>query len=114
MIRSRVRGLLLVMMVLALGCGGTQDRHATSPLSQAEALDLAVLLANEECSSKFSMAPFDGSSSPIAFKDGRWYWGGLDPAGHAGLSASVSFDIHGNDRRVEVYLSTDRLHRPNK
>ena len=73
MVSSRVRGLLLLTIVLALGCGGTQDRHATVSLSQSEALDLAVLLANEECSSKFSMAPFDSSTSSVAFKDGRWH-----------------------------------------
>lgn len=32
----------------------------------------------------------------------------LDLAGPAGLSASVSFDAHGEDRRVEVFLSTDQ------
>ena len=107
----RVRGLLLsiICTALALGCGGTQDHHAAPSLSQSQALELAIAIANEACMSKFSMAPFDNSSSTIEFKGGRWYWGGLDLAGHAGLSASVSFDEQGNDRRVDVYLSTDKL-----
>ena len=112
--RSWVCGLVAFIILVALGCGGTKDRNVTAVLSQPEALKLAVSLANEDCLSKFSMAPFDSTSSTIEFKDGRWSWGGLDLAGHAGLSASVSFDAHGNDRRVEVYLSTDRLQGSNR
>lgn len=110
-VRNRVCGLLVSIICarLTLGCGGTYDGHAQSPISQSQALELAVTMANEECMSKFSVAPFDSSSSSIEFKSDRWHWGGLDLAGHGGISASASFDAQGNDRRVEVYLSTDRV-----
>lgn len=98
-----------VCAALVLGCGGTQDGGTERPISESQALELAIEIANEECMSKFSTAPFDRSSSRIVFKDGRWLWGGLDLAGPAGLSASVSFDAYGANRHVEVFLSTDRL-----
>jgi hypothetical protein len=111
MARNRSLGLHVVVICAALhlGCGGTHDGHANSSISESQALQIAVAAANEECMSRFSIAPFDSSSSSIEFRNGRWFWGGLDVAADAGLSASVSFDAQGNDRRVEVYLSTDQV-----
>jgi hypothetical protein len=70
---------------------------------------LAVALANAECKAKFATEPFDITSYPIGFIDGRWQWGRLDPAGYDGFSARVSFDTEGQNRRVEVFLSTDEV-----
>ena len=91
-----------------VGCSGTSKGQAGS-ISESQALDLAVAIANKECMSRFARAPFDRSSYPIEFKDGRWWWGRLDLAGEMGFSASVSFDARGKDPGVEVYFSADRL-----
>lgn len=101
--------LAATCLALALGCAGTRDGHARSPISRSRALELAVAMANEECMHKFSVAPFDSSTASIEFKNDHWHWGGLDLAGEGGLSAYVTFDVEGKDRRVEVYLSTDQL-----
>ena len=106
--RWQVWGAPLALLGL-LGCAGSSSQSDEGALSQTQALRLAVELANEECQARFAAAPFDTASYPIRFVNGRWWWGGLDLAGPAGLSASVSFDAEGGDRRVEAYLSTDQL-----
>ena len=96
-------------LLCLLGCAGSSSQSDEGALSQTQALQLAVELANEECQARFAAAPFDSASYPIRFVNGRWWWGGLDLAGPGGLSASVSFDAAGGDRQVEAYLSTDQL-----
>lgn len=96
-------------MASVLGCGSHPPGGQALVLTEPQALDLAVQLANQECHARFKAAPFDASSSPIRYEKGRWWWGGLDLAGPGGMSASVSFDATGGDRRVEAYLSTDQL-----
>jgi hypothetical protein len=104
----RVWGAPLALLCL-LGCAGSSSDSDKGALSQSQALQLAVELANEECQAQFAAAPFDTASYSIRFVNDRWWWGGLDLAGPGGLSASVSFDAAGGDRRVEAYLSTDQL-----
>ena len=101
--------VLVASLFLFAGCTGVRQGSHPQGLSRQQALQLAVSLANQECQAKFSTAPFDTATSRIHFVDGRWSWGGLDLAGPAGLSADVSFDAHGDDRRVEAYLSADGL-----
>jgi len=96
-------------ILVVLGCAGTPSGGPKGILSEAQALSLAVEIANQECQAKFSATPFDTASYPVRFADGRWWWGGLDLAGPGGMSASVSFDATGGDRRAEAYLSTDRV-----
>ncbi len=106
----RVTYLFLVFCVpLVLGCRAARHPDHERPLSKDEAVELAVAIANEECMKNFSAAPFDASSYPIELRDGRWRWGALDPAGLGGFSAIVSFDANGNNRSVEVFLSTDEV-----
>ena len=102
------RMLGLVLLLFALGCLGARQGGHSESLSETQALELAVALANEECKARFSAEPFDASSYRIKFVDGRWQWGKLDPAGPGGFSAIVSFDVSGRRRIVEVFLSTDR------
>ena len=99
----------MASLLLLAGCASVRQSSAPQELSQQQALQLAVSLANQECQTQFARAPFDTATSGIHFLDGRWSWGGLDLAGPGGLSADVSFDAHGGDRRVEVYLSADGL-----
>lgn len=102
-------GYALLAMALVLGCAGNPPADRAPVLTESQALDLAVQLANQECQARFRAAPFAASSYPIRYAKGRWWWGGLDLAGPGGMSASVSFDATGGDRRVEAYLSTDQL-----
>jgi hypothetical protein len=110
---GRSIGLSLAFLAIALwlvgGCQASRNRGEVEQLSQAEALQLAVALANEECSAKYSGTPFDESTYPIEFDGERWHWGGYDPAGLGGYSAEVSFDAAGNNREVQVYLSVDQV-----
>ena len=99
----------LVLLLFALGCLGARQGGHSESLSETQALELAVALANAECKAKFAAEPFDVSSYPIRFIDGRWQWGKLDLAGPTGLSARVSFDAQGQSRRVEVFFSTDKV-----
>ncbi len=103
-----LRMLGLVLLLFALGCLGSRQGGRSESLSETQALELAVALANEECKARFSAEPFDASSYRIKFVDGRWQWGKLDPGGLHGFSARVSFDGNGRGRRVEVFLSTDK------
>lgn len=100
---------LVVCPVLTLGCA-SQKLDPTHELTEDEALALAVDLANDECFRKFTQSPFDPATYAVEFRNGRWEWGDLDQFGIHGYSARVSFDVCGGDRRVEIYLSTDRLH----
>jgi hypothetical protein len=97
------------VLAFGLGCQSGQQK-----LTESEALELAVKLANRECYKIYSVAPFDASSYALIFRQGRWCWGTLDLAAVGGLSAQVSFDAHGRDPVVEVFLSTDtpRVYRP--
>lgn len=100
---------MIITLAVGIGCHGAGPKVLDKPLSQSEALELAVILANEKSMALFSVAPFDSDSYEAAFKEGRWIWGNLDPAGIDGYSAKVTFDAYGINRTVEVYLSMDRL-----
>ena len=110
---TRRHGVVSVLVAscafFALGCLGSRQAGHSGTLSEAQALELAVVLANAECKAKFATEPFDDSSYPIGFINGRWQWGKLDLAGSSGLSARVSFDAEGQTRRVEIFLSTDKV-----
>lgn len=102
--------LLAAMIVVAgIGCQASSRQTAGHELTRTEALALAVELANEECEVRYSATPFTITSYEIVFVDGRWSWGTLDHAGDQGFSAVVSFGARGEDREVEVFLSTDML-----
>jgi hypothetical protein len=102
-----IRISLPLICLLVIGCQSAKNSGAPVPLSEDEALKLAVTLANEKCTKRFSSAPFDTSTFAVAFKDGRWEWGGLDVKGVDGFSAMVSFDEFGLNRKVDVFYSTD-------
>ena len=104
---SRFSSVLMVCLLLT-ACGGSRGLDGNQRASESEALSLAVELANRECMNTYSVAPFDRTSYPIEFDDGRWSWGRLDVASLNGFSALVSFDISGRNPSVEVFLSTDR------
>ena len=110
--RRRIK-LLLVFLALtgivAIGCQSSRNLREPGPLTRSEALELAVALANEKCREKHNASPFDAKWYPIEFDGSRWHWGGYDPAGRGGYSAEVSFDAQGGERKVQVYLSTDRV-----
>jgi hypothetical protein len=101
----------LGFMVLALvaGCHAASNQPDGPTLTESQALTLAVELANEKCEARYSFAPFNMSSYLIEFKDGRWHWGSLDPAGESGFSAVVSFGPRGEDHHVEIFLSIDTI-----
>jgi hypothetical protein len=101
--------ILLVAFASALGCQSGARESTGQKLSESQALNLAVELANKECDSNYASKPFALSSYSIEFKDGRWRWGSLDLEGESGFSAVVSFGPRGEDQRVEVFLSTDRI-----
>ncbi len=107
---SRTKTLCLFVILClpaVVGCQAARKPDRDQMLSRDAALEFAVALANEECMKRFSAEPFDEASYRIEFKNGRWQWGVLDPAGPGGFSAVVSFDVNGNSRIVEVFLSTD-------
>jgi hypothetical protein len=101
--------VLFIALATTIGCQSASRESNTQKLSESEALSLAVELANKECESSYSSAPFTLSSYSIEFRDGRWHWGSLDLAGDNGFSAVVSFGPRGEDRQVEVFLSTDKI-----
>jgi hypothetical protein len=109
MVRQAVRLLALVLLVSGTGCHTFGGNRSTEPLSRAEALRLAVELANDECNARYSVSPFTETDYTIEFSAGLWQWGGLDVAGSAGYSARVSFDSTGGARQIEVFYSTDRI-----
>lgn len=100
-----VAGLCMSTLAACHGAATTTK----NPMTQTDALALAVQLANEECMRQFSVAPFEGSNYPIELREGWWHWGELNVHGVGGYSATVSFDGTGGDRRVEVFFSTDKL-----
>ena len=99
--------IVIIMIVLVSGCLGMSKQKSAPPLSQTQALNLAVSLANEKCLSQFKETPFDTASYTIVLKEDRWSWGGLDLAGINGYSAQVMFDAWGGNQNVEVFLSID-------
>lgn len=109
----RVTALLEICIILFLavcaGCHSAGTSKLEKPLSQSQALELAVKLANEKSTAQYSVAPFELDSYRVLFSEGRWLWGGLDPAGINGYSANVTFDAFGMNRTVEVFWSTDQL-----
>jgi hypothetical protein len=92
---------------MVFGCQASRNKAFERELSKSDALALAVSLANEECNRKYETSPFDISSYPIGYRDGRWHWGAVDPHGVHGYSALVSFDGRGGSRSVEIFFSTD-------
>jgi hypothetical protein len=99
--------ILIIVITLVSGCLGMSKQKPGPPLSQTQALRLAVFMANERCQARFKLTPFDTSSYTIVFQDNLWRWGGLDLAGISGYSAQVMFDAWGKNQNVEVYLSID-------
>ncbi|MDH4037201.1 MAG: hypothetical protein OEX18_14965 [Candidatus Krumholzibacteria bacterium] len=98
---------LLVMLVFAAGCQAAHRDMGAAALSKAEALTIAVGIANDECDALYGERPFAGADFPLVFDAGRWHWGSLDPEGVHGYSVEVSFDSHGGDRMVVIYFSND-------
>ena len=99
----------VILAVSLLGCGSTHQAVRSDQLSEDEALELAVVIANTECMDKFGQAPFETSSYTIEFREGRWFWGSMDAHGIGGFSAMVSFDVRGDDRQATVFFSYDQL-----
>lgn len=106
-VRSAI--IAAISLILLAGCNSARRSSSHHELTREQALRLAVNLANQECQTRFSQAPFDTTTSHVLLVGNRWSWGGLDVAGPAGLSAAVSFDKSGADPLVEVYLSSDAL-----
>ena len=102
-----MKSWLVLIVALGFGCQTGYKGETPRPLSESEALSLAVTLANEECTKRFSQTPFNQSSFAIEFRDEHWRWGALDVHGESGFSAVVSFDAHGGDRTVVVFFSWD-------
>ena len=96
-----------------ISCWPIGKNNNIDSLSEAEALVLAVSLANEECFATYSERPFNENSYTIKFEDGRWRWGRVDLFGEHGFSATVSFDSWGKNKTVEVYFSVDYPRRVN-
>ena len=109
-----MKTLVILVVVLGLGCHASNRQAVDNELTASGALALAVDLANKECDARYSAIPFELSTFPITFEDGRWHWGALDQAGEEGLSATVSFGARGEDRKVEVFLSTDIIFTPSR
>jgi hypothetical protein len=104
-----IKLMLLVVVTILLGCGVTHRDAGSAVLSEKQALQLAVNLANAECADRFGEAPFEASNYPISFRNGRWFWGILDVYGVHGFSALVSFDARGDDRKTVVFFSYDQV-----
>ena len=100
-------GVALALLWLALGCAGACAGRARAQLTPAEALQMAVTLANAKCQATFSHAPFDSTRCGLEQIDGGWRWGGLDLASVDGFSAEVRFDGDGGNPHVEVTYSND-------
>jgi hypothetical protein len=106
-VKSLIILYLTLVIALGFGCHTSTHKSGGHDLTASEALALAVELANQECSARYSAEPFTSESYKILFEDGRWHWGALDPGGDGGYSAVVSFNARGEDPRVEIFLSTD-------
>lgn len=112
---QRVERIPGVWVPLATRPPGDGDHERHGALTRTQAMQLAVLLANEKCQATFHRAPFDSTRGRLARTGGYWRWGALDLGSADGLSAEVRFDARGEDRSVEVFFSTDRprmLYRP--
>lgn len=105
------RGSFCIILALLLTQGCTSEQAARSvrsgELTNRQAAELAADLANEECERLYGSRPFAHDDHVAAIKDGRWHWGRLDPAGHAGLSAEVTFNVDGSHPEATVYFSLD-------
>jgi hypothetical protein len=100
--------LISAFFVFCIGCTFVGNKDRADLLSKADALALAVALANEQCFKTYSEQPFTEDSYTMTFENGRWRWGHLDLSGQYGYSAVVSFDSKGEDRVVEVFYSSDK------
>jgi len=101
--------LLLLSMMALLTCGCLTRRGQQRVLSADHAADLAAEIANEECNRLYKRRPFKSDDHVPELREGRWHWGRLDPLGHDGLSAEVTFDPDGANPEVTVYFSSDKL-----
>jgi hypothetical protein len=102
-----LRIVAFIVVLLCLGCSLVHRSSSEGELSESEALQLAVSIANSKCNEEFSETPFDETSYTISFRDGRWVWGALDVYGIYGFSALVSFDARGADRQSTIFFSYD-------
>jgi hypothetical protein len=107
-VNQMINTILLIVVAILLGCGTTHRDGRNAELTEAQALQLAVSLANAECTDKFGEAPFEALNFPIRFQEGGWLWGDFDIRGVYGFSAVVSFDSRGEDRKTLVFFSHDR------
>ena len=111
--RIQVRAAAVVcavlLVTLAVSCRSGGGRR--EPLTESEAIKLAVVLANEEAVRLYGLqeAPFDETSYTIEFRDERWHWGTLDESSPSGVSATVSFDSYGRESDVQVFVSSDQV-----
>lgn len=110
-IKTTVGMIFILPLIFCICCRPTDKKSNIDALSEADALALAVSLANEECFNRYSKRPFNEESYKIKFEEGRWLWGRLDISGEGGFSAAVSFDSNGKNKAVEVYFSTGDLKR---
>jgi len=110
---------LLISLVIQMSCSHSTDPRAAanralaSPhlLSPSEAAELAAKLANDKCENQFHERPFHAVQHVPVIKDRQYHWGDLDVGAPKGLSASVTFDLDGSKPSVDIYFSTDTLHR---
>jgi hypothetical protein len=89
------------------GTGG--QRRQRFALSESEATELAIELANKECTKQFGVAPFSDDTAKARLVGRKWVWGDLGPGGTDGYSARVEFRRNGRRPKVEVLFSTDQL-----
>ena len=75
---------LLTVALLAAGCAPLTRR---TPLTEQEAIALAVNLANQEARSRFKTAPFTAESGDLRLVEGRWRWQALTNVKGAGREA---------------------------
>lgn len=66
------------------------------------AADFAAQLANQKAKENWGVTPFKPEAYTAGFKDGRWFWGHLEPAGYMAI---VSFKSDGTEAVVSVYHS---------
>ena len=103
--------LLTLCLVFTSGCVSddkSEERIAQKArLSAQQAAELAAELANDECHRLYRQRPFNSEDYTLSVRNDRWHWGRLDPAGHAGLSATVDFALDGSRPEVTVYFSLD-------
>jgi len=98
--------VLLAGLLCVASCQGSPNYPV---LTEPEALQLAVDLANNKAEEQSKTRPFTLESYPILQDGERWHWGQLDVGAPTGLSAEVSFDMDGDNPEVEVFLSSDEI-----